>query len=411
MQPRRTFEICLHLRGSRIRNIGVCFLAAALVLAACGPRNGQFKSTPPVVGIVTLKAQQVTLTAQLPGRTAPYAISDVRPQVNGIILGRLFTEGSEVKAGQVLYQIDPKPYQAAYDNAKAALASAQANRVSTANQAERYGRLLKDNAIAPLTYVQAKAAADQAAAAVNQAKANLESAAINLGYTKMTAPISGRIGMSSVTPGALVTADQTATLATIQTLDPIYVNIAQSSAQLLALEQAMQKRGLHSDRPMTADITLILADGTIYPLKGTLQFADVTVDPTTGAVTLRALVPNPNNILLPGMFVQAVVAEAIDPHAILAPQQGVIRNPKGDATALVVGPDNKVQERVLTVDRSVGNAWLITRGLTVGDRLIVQGTNKVEPGQEVKTIAVTLPSTPSVAPDSSDATDPPGGAP
>jgi membrane fusion protein (multidrug efflux system) len=321
----------------------------------------------------------------------PYAISDVRPQVSGIILKRLFVEGSEVKAGQVLYEIDPKSYQAAYDNARAALASAVANAVTKVAEAKRYASLLKVNAIAVQTYDDARAAADQAKAAVEQAKANLETAKINLGYTKVTAPISGRIGISTVTPGALVTADQSTSLTTIQTLDPIYVDIPQSSAQLLQLEQAVSQGKLNPVQKMSANVDLVLPDGSNYPQKGKLQFADVTVDPNTGSVTLRAIFPNPDRVLLPGMFVETKVAEGVDPHAILAPQQGVARNPKGQPTALVVGKDNKVEMRILTVGRAIGNDWLVHSGLKAGDRLIVEGLQKVKPGQVVKPETVTLP--------------------
>jgi membrane fusion protein (multidrug efflux system) len=373
------------------RNLAFAFMLGALALTGCGSGNQKFAPPPQDVGVVNIHAQKVLLTSELPGRTVPYAISDVRPQVSGIILKRLFVEGSEVKAGQVLYEIDPKPYQAAYDNAKAALASAVANAVTKVAEAKRYASLLKVNAIAVQTYDDAKAAADQAKAAIEQAKANLETARINLGYTKVTAPISGRIGISTVTPGALVTADQSTALTTIQTLDPIYVDIPQSSAQLLQLEQAVSQGQLTPVQKMSANVELVLPDGTAYPQKGKLQFADVTVDPNTGSVILRAIFPNPNRMLLPGMFVETKVAEGVDPHAILAPQQGVAHNPKGQPTALVVGKDNKVEMRVLTVGRAIGNEWLVHSGLKAGDRLIVEGLQKVKPGQVVKPETVTLP--------------------
>ncbi len=344
-------------------------------LAGCG-RGGRPAPGPPEVGIVTIHPQSVTLTAELPGRTSPFAISDVRPQVSGIILKRLFTEGGEVKAGQTLYQIDPKPYQAAYDSARANLATTKA-------KADRYAALLKENAIAPQDYDDARAAYLQAAAAV-------ETARINLGYTKMTAPISGRIGISSVTEGALVTANQTGALTTIQTLDPIYVDIAQSSTQLLALKQAMAKGQIDQNAPVVAKVSLLLEDGTRYPLEGTLQFTDVTVDPGTGSVTLRALFPNPMHLLLPGMYVRATVAEGVDPHALLVPQQGVIRDSRGEPTALVVGTDDKVELRTLTVSRTVGNDWLVTKGLKDGDRVIVEGTQKIQPGMAVRPVAAHL---------------------
>ena len=359
-------------------------MAAALAagVAGCGPSK-PMKRPPQEVGIVTIHAKPVELTAELPGRTVPYAISEVRPQVDGIIEKRLFTEGSEVKAGQVLYQIDPKPYQAAYD-------SAAANLATTRSKAKRYKSLLKENAIARQTY-------DDARAAYLQAEAAAETARINLNYTKVKAPISGRIGISTVTEGALVTANQTAALTTIQTLNPIYVDIAESSTQLLALRQAVAKGQINQSGPMITDVSLRLEDGTKYGQKGKLQFADVTVDPSTGAVTLRALFPNPNRFLLPGMYVRAIISEGVDPHAILAPQQGVARNTKGEPTALVVGKDDKVEQRVLSVSRAVGSNWLVTSGLKSGDRLIVEGTQKVKPGAIVRPVPADLGNAPAKA--------------
>lgn len=364
--------------------------AGLLGLGGCGRGNGQHTMPDPEVGVVTVKSGRVTLTAELPGRTVPYAISDVRPQVSGIIVQRTFAEGAEVKAGETLYIIDPKSYRAAYDNARAALTSALANAKTNRAKAERYATLLKENAIAPQTYDDTKAAAEQASAAVSQAKATLETARINLNYTRVTAPISGRIGISTVTQGALVTADQTTALTTIQTLDPIYVDIAQSSSQLLQLKRAIASGQMDPSKPVVADVTLRLDDNSVYPLKGKLQVSDVTVDTSTGTVTLRAIFPNPNHLLLPGMFVRAEVAEGIDPHAILAPQQGVIRDPKGVPTALVVGKNNKVEMRTLQIGRSVGNQWLVTAGLHAGDRLIVQGTMRALPGIAVKPVPVAL---------------------
>lgn len=341
-------------------------------LTGCGPGNGRAEQGAPEVGTVTIHAQSVTLTTELPGRTAPYAISEVRPQVSGIILKRLFTEGSQVNAGQTLYQIDPKPYQATFDSARANLAATKA-------KARRYAKLVKDNAISAQDYDDAQAAYLQAAAA-------LQTARINLGYTKVTAPITGRSGISNVTEGALVTANQTSALTTIQTLDPIYVDIAQSSTQMLALKRAIAHGDLTASAPRTADVTLRLEDGSRYPYKGTLQFTDVTVDPTTGTVTLRALFPNPHGLLLPGMYVRAEISEGVDPKAILAPQQGVERNTKGEPTAWVVGKDDKAQLRTLTVSRTIGNKWLVISGLKDGDRLIVEGTQKVHPGVTVRPV-------------------------
>ena len=296
-----------------IRRSGL-FLLIAAALSACG-QPPQQKLPPPIVSYIVIKAQPVALTAELPGRTDPYAVSDVRPQVSGIILHRLFTEGSVVKIGQPLYQIDPAPYQAAYDNAVATLADTKA-------KADRYAALLKAQAIAPQD-------ADDARAAYLVAKANVETAHINLNYTRITAPITGRIGASSVTEGALVTASQTTALATISTLDPIYVDIDQSSAELLALKRAAQAGQIGAGG---TDVTLKLDDGSVYAQKGELQFTDVTVDPTTGAVRLRAIFPNPDGLLLPGMYVRATVNQGTDPHGILAPQASINHDAKGEPT-------------------------------------------------------------------------------
>ncbi len=344
-------------------------------LSGCG-QNDKRQMPPPEVGVVIIHPRPATLTAELPGRTVPYAISDIRPQVSGIILKRLFTEGSDVKAGQILYQIDPAPYRAAYDNAIANLESTKA-------LAERYAKLLKFNAISLQSY-------DDAEAAYKQAAATVETARINLNYTRLTAPISGRIGMSSVTEGALVTASQTTALTTIQTLNPIYVDMPQSSTQLLALRQAIAAGQIDAQVPAVADVSLLLEDGTKYPLPGKLQFTDITVDPTTGAVMLRVLVPNPHDILLPGMYVRAEIREGVVPKAILAPQQGVTRDTKGEPIAWVVGKGNMAEMRTLQVSRAVGNDWLVTAGLKDGDRLIVQGTQNVRPGVVVRPLTVSL---------------------
>jgi membrane fusion protein (multidrug efflux system) len=343
-----------------IRRIGLFVLAAA-ALSACG-KPPPPKFPPPGVGFVVIKEQPVALTAELPGRTDPYAVSDVRPQVSGIILHRLFTEGSMVKAGQPLYQIDPAPYQAAYESALASLAS-------TKVKAERYGALLSANAIAPQD-------ADDAKAAYLQAKAAADNARINLNYTHIAAPISGRIGASSVTEGALVTASQANALATISTLDPIYVDIDQSSSELLALKRAAQAGQIGAGG---ADVTMKLDDGSAYPATGKLQFTDVTVDPSTGAVRLRAIFPNPDGLLLPGMYVRATVNQGTDPQGILAPQQGIGHNAKGEPTALVVDDKNIARLRVLKTGRAVGSDWQVLDGLKPGDKLIVEGLQKAQP--------------------------------
>jgi RND family efflux transporter MFP subunit len=324
---------------------------------------------PPSVGVITIKEQSVSLTAELPGRTSPFAVSEIRPQVSGIIKARLFTEGSTVKAGEALYQIDPAPYQALYNSAEASLASAKV-------KSERYARLLAENAIAPQD-------ADDAKAGYLTAKAAADSARINLNYTRITSPITGRIGASSVTVGALVTTGQAAALSTVSTLDPVYVDIDQSSAELTALKRAVQTGGVTDGGPLTAEVTLKLDDGSTYPLKGKLQFTDVTVDPSTGAVRLRALFPNPDGLLLPGLYVRATVTQGVDPHGILAPQGAISHNQKGDPTALVVDAQNMARLRVLKTGRAIGNDWQVLDGLKAGDRLITEGLGKVQPDMPV----------------------------
>jgi membrane fusion protein (multidrug efflux system) len=368
-----------------------CAFCAVLALAACGP-SGPSGPPAPEVGVVIIRPQQATLTTDLPGRTTPYAVSDVRPQVSGILKARLFTEGSVVRAGQPLYQIDPAPYQAAYDNAKAVLAGAEAAETTAKLKADRYTALQKQSAIAPQDYNDAVAAYKQAVATVQQDKALLETARINLGYTRIIAPITGRIGASSVTQGALVTADQTTALATIQTLDPIYVDINQSSSELLALENEVSEGQISRKGPLSARVTLQLDDGRAYPLDGTLQFSDVTVDPTTGAVLLRAIFPNPSGVLLPGMYVRATVVEGVNPKAILAPQQAVSRNEKGQPTAIIVDKNGIARLRVLTVARVVGANWLVTSGLAPGDRVVTEGLLKARPDQPVHAVPAGSPS-------------------
>jgi membrane fusion protein (multidrug efflux system) len=348
-----------------LRRLGF-ILSLAGILSACGQQQQQQKMPPAMVGFVVIKEQAVPLTAELPGRTDPYAVSDVRPQVSGIIQRRLFTEGSMVKKGQPLYQIDPAPFQAALESADATLAS-------TKVKADRYAALLKANAIAPQD-------ADDAKAAYLTAKAAADTARINLNYTHIAAPIGGRIGASSITEGALVTASQTNALATISTLDPIYVDIDQSSSELLALRRALQAGQIGAGG---ADVTLKLDDGSDYGQKGKLQFTDVTVDQTTGAVRLRAIFPNPDGLLLPGMYVRATVIEGVDPHGILVPQAAVTHDPKGEPTAMVVDDKNIVRLKVLTTGRAVGGDWQVLDGLKPGDRLVVEGLQKAQPDMPV----------------------------
>jgi membrane fusion protein (multidrug efflux system) len=380
---RRSSDISVFLRVA-----GAATAASAVLgLAACGPRGPQRPPMPtPMVGYVMVRPEPVTLTTELPGRTSPYLASDVRPQINGIIKARLFKEGGSVRQGQPLYEIDPAPYRAAYDQALAQLASAEANLATAKAKAERYADLVKINGVARQDYDDAEAAYRQAVAAVAQNKAAGEAARINLGYTRITAPISGRIGRSAYTPGALVQAGQTNALATIQSLDPIYVDVAQSADELLGLERAMAGGSLQQAGPATARVKLLLQDGTPYDREGTLKFSEVTVDPSTGSVVLRAEFPNPRGVLLPGLFVRAVIAQGLQPAAILAPQHAVNHNERGQPTAFVVGPDGKAELRILETSRTVGNNWLVTAGLKPGDRLIVDGLINVQPGAVVKAV-------------------------
>jgi membrane fusion protein, multidrug efflux system len=373
-------------RGSLFCVLGI----AVLALAGCGRGGGHegYGNRVPEVGVVTIAYRDALLTTELPGRTSPFQQADVRPQVNGILKSRLFEEGGTVRAGQALYQIDPAPYQAAFDSAKAALANAQANLATTHAKAERYASLLKQSAIAPQDYDDAQAAYKQAAANVLQQAANLESAKINLGYTRITAPVTGRIGRSLVTVGALVTADQTTPLATIQTLDPIYIDINQSTTELLRLKNEMAAGGISGGTPAAARVTLTLEDGSTYPTEGTLQFSEASVDANTGTVVLRAVFPNPNALLLPGMYVRARIIEGINRRAILAPQQGVSRNEKGEPTALIVDSRGIARLRVLQAPRAIGDSWLVTAGLSPGDRLIVDGLQSVQPDKPVHAVPV-----------------------
>jgi membrane fusion protein, multidrug efflux system len=363
-------------------------LASLFWLGGCESGHTQQTTPAPVpeVATVTVAPRQIELTTELPGRTSAYLISEIRPQVNGIIQKRLFKEGSDVKAGELLYQIDPAPFQVAHDSAKASLGKAQANLPSIRLRAERYKELLADKAVSHQDYDDASAAVGQAQAEIEYWKTAVEAARINLGYTRVTAPISGRIGRSSVTDGALVTAYQMTSLATIQQLDPIYVDVTQSSAELLRLKRNLEAGQLTSDKKNGKDVRILLEDGTPYPMEGKLQFRDVTVDSTTGSFTLRIVVPNPEHLLLPGMFVRAVVQEGIAEQAILVPQQGVSRTPKGDPIALVVDDNGTVQQRTLTLNRAIGDQWLVASGLSVGDRVVVEGMLNVRPGAAVKAV-------------------------
>jgi membrane fusion protein (multidrug efflux system) len=363
-------------------------VAAALLIVGCGNGSGQQagRSHVPEVAVVTVEPQPIELTTELPGRTSAYLVSEIRPQVNGIVQKRMFKEGSDVNAGDLLYQIDPAPFQVAYDSAKASLSKAQANLPSIRSRAERYKEVLADKAVTKQDYDDATAAVLQAEAEVQYWKTAVEAAHINLNYTRVTAPISGRIGRSSVTDGALVTAYQPTALATIQQLDPIYVDVTQSSAELLRLRRDLETGQLTADKNNQKKVRILLGDPTSYSLEGSLEFRDVTVDPSTGSFTLRIVVPNPDHLLLPGMFVRAVVKEGIVEKAFLVPQQGVSRTPKGEPVALIVDETGKVQQRMLTLDRAVGDQWLVSSGLSAGDRVIVEGGQKVRPGTVVKTV-------------------------
>ena len=368
---------------------GGWLIAGALALQGCGGHGAPPKRGPADVGVYVVKPEAVTLLTELPGRTSPYEVADVRPQVNGIIKARPFTEGADVRAGQVLYQIDPAPYQAAYDQAKAQLASAQANVITAKAKADRYADLVKINGVSRQDFDDANAAARSAAAAVQQQQAAVEAARINLNYTRVTAPISGRVGRSAATQGALVTAGQADALTTVQRLDPIYVDVTQSAAALLRLKSNMATGQLNGVGGETAVVRLKLEDGSDYPLPGKLQFTDVTVDQTTGTVTLRAVFPNPKALLLPGMYVRALINEGVNPQGLLVPQQGVTRDQRGNPTAMVVDAQNIARLRNIQTDRSVGNKWLVTDGLKPGDKVIVDGLQGAQPDAPVH-IAATI---------------------
>jgi len=364
----------------------IALLGGLLFVGCDGPQAQAPPPSVPEVATVMVQPQQVVLTTELPGRTSAYRIAEIRPQVNGLIQKRLFTEGSDVHAGQVLYQIDPAPFQAAYDNAKAALGRAEANVPPIRSRVERYRELVPDKAVSQQEYDDAAAALKQAEAEIEIWKAALETARINLGYTRVTAPISGRIGISTVTDGAIVTAYQPVALATIQQLDPIYVDVPQSTTELLRLQRRLEDGRLMPDGTNQKKVSLLLEAGRAYPLEGTLQFRDITVDPTTGSVTLRLVFSNPKGLLLPGMFVRAVVKDGLSEQAILVPQQCVSRDTKGNPLAFIVDSGGKVQQRMLRLDRAIGDKWLVTSGLAPGDRVIVEGLQRVRPGASVKEV-------------------------
>jgi len=400
----------MKMRAPHDISLRVALLALCLAFTGCRDKQPKPDTAPPDVSIVTLQTEAVNLSTELPGRTSPYAISDVRPQINGIILQRLFTEGSDVKAGQPLYQIDPAPYQASFDQAKAQLAYAEANILTTKLQAERYAALVKINGVSRQDSDTANAAYGQAVALVEEDKAALETARINLDYTRILAPISGRVGTSTFTQGALVSNAQTNALTTVQTLDPIYVDITQSTAELLKLRQALADGKLTKDGPSVSGIKLKLDDGSDYPLEGKLELTDVTVDQTTGSVTLRAIFPNPDNILLPGMYVRATVPEGVNIAGLLVPQQGVTRDQKGAAVAMIVDGDGKAQSQTIETTAAIGDKWLVTSGLKAGDKVIIEGLQKAKLDTKVNIVPVgSVPQSPE--PDTTKSYDKPSDKP
>ncbi len=389
-------------RNCRVAVLGVL----AMALAACGSHGSQGGGGPPPgfapqVTVVTLKSQAVTLTRELPGRTNAFLVAEVRPQVTGVLKKRLFVEGSLVKAGQPLYEIDDTIYRAQLESAQAQLAKAEASLAAAKLTADRTQELIKIDAVSKQDNDNAISAYGQAQADVAAGKAAIANAAANLSYAHLAAPITGRIGKSAVTVGALVTANQATAMATIQQLDPIYVDVNQASSEWLRLKQEIDS-GRAKSGGADSPVTILLADGRTYEQQGKLQFSDVTVDPTTGDFLLRAIVPNPNDELLPGMYVRAVLDEGVLSKGVLAPQQGIARDPRGNATAMVVNAQGKVEPREVKVSRTVGDQWLVDDGLNGGDRLIVEGLQKVQPGMAVQ--AVESGTQPSVA-----ANDGPGG--
>jgi len=373
-------------------------LLATLLLSACGGggadetkaggRGGRGGGGTPEAGFVVVQPTAVPVVAELAGRTSAFEVSEVRPQVSGVIRRRLFTEGSIVKAGQTLYQIDPSLYEAGAAQARANLAAAQASRSAAQVRANRYAPLARMQAVSQQEYTDARAQAQQAAASVAQNQAALQTANINLRFTRVPAPITGRIGRSAFTTGALVTANQPDPLTTIQRLDPMFVDIQQSSAALLALRRSIANSGAV---PTQAQVRLTLEDGSDYGYTGTLQFAEAMVDPATGTVTLRASFPNPQGLLLPGMYVRAKLVQQTVSNAFLVPQAGVSRDPRGEATVMVVGPGNKAVRRSVKADRTVGDKWVVTEGLKAGDRIIVEGLGKIRPNQIVAPVPAGSP--------------------
>ncbi|WP_322105936.1 efflux RND transporter periplasmic adaptor subunit [Paraburkholderia sp. J41] len=382
------------MRVERVPFRLISVATAAIALAACGEKQSAPPPQTPQVGIVTVQPTSVPVVSELPGRTNAFLVAQVRARVDGIVLRREFTEGSQVKAGQRLYKIDPAPYIASLNNAKATLAKAQANLVTQNALVARYKVLVAANAVSKQDYDNAVSAQGQAAADVAAGKAAVDTAQINLGYTDVVSPVSGQVGISQVTPGAYVQASAATLMSTVQQLDPMYVDLTQSSLDGLKLRREIQEGRLQTNGPNAAKVTLILEDGRSYTQPGKLQFSDVTVDQTTGSVTVRALFPNPDRVLLPGMFVRARIEEGTNDHAFLVPQVGVQHDQKGQATVMVVNKDNKVELHPIVTSGSQGQDWIVESGINAGDRVIVQGTEKVKPGAEVKAIDAQLPPPP-----------------
>lgn len=379
------------------RRASTLALLATSLLAACGGKApGPASGGPVEVGVVTIAPTAVTLTRELPGRTSAFRVAEVRARVNGIVQKRLFTEGSDVKEGQRLFLIDPAPYEAALEGARAALVRAEANLANATLVAQRFADLVKDDAVSRQENDTAQSSLKTAAADVAAARAAERVAALNLGYTSVTSPISGRIGRSAVTEGAYVQAALATQLATVQQLDPVYVDVPQSATEVLKLRRDLDSGRLQGAGQGQAKVRLVTDDGREYPQAGVLQFADVTVDPGTGSITLRMTFPNPKGELLPGLFVRTRLEEAVDPAALLVPQVAVTRDQKGLPVALVVNAEKKVERRQLVTDRAVGDAWLVTEGIKAGDQVIVEGLQKVRPGAPVNPVPAAAAPAPAV---------------
>jgi len=372
-------------------NRALNLLAALVVLGGCVDAKEAPPAPPPEVSVVTVRKAAVPVVTELPGRTSAYLVAQVRARVDGIVLKREFKEGADVKVGQRLYQIDPAPYRATLDSALGMLQKAQANLAAMNAQAERYKILLGGNGVSKQEYDNAIAAQGQAAADVASGTAAVQTARINLGYTDVVSPITGRIGVSLVTPGAYVQASAATLLTTVQQIDPIYADVTQTSVAGLQLRRDVASGQLKVNGPDQAKVTLTLEDGSRYAATGTLQFTDITVDPGTGSVTVRAVFPNPDHVLLPGMFVRASIEQGVNDNALLVPQQGVTHDPSGHATALVVGPDNKVELRAIQATRTSGANWVVDGGLKDGERVIVSGVQKAQPGTLVRTVDASAP--------------------